>query len=514
MLMWRKAGTQASGSGRSLTLPSPLHILLSSVFASPAVLAIILYIACICTFLGIGSSAPNMFIEKSTPRDNGSASLGFTLVLTPMEVSYDPRILLFRVHSCSPVLSSWPLQRLNELIYMKSRLQLPIDLNEAIGGTGEIQVPYTYTVNVWGSSASVFWSNVECPNGCASCPQGDASAGYSCTPVIVDDVVTSNVKCKGGAEWCTWVDIMNVDFVRFVTYYIKVSVVSSLQSLASQAGGDTVTSWLYQVDFSYMNPDWVRFQTSWYYAFLLLSVLMMVTPRFGFFYEVSRINRRLRRGLRWSKQQQWTGALLGGLALFNNPFFARELTGAEPQTFANLYTVFFASYIALLLIYWLTLLDDVVVGSQRRFSQGATSGPGGETVRRKKDNFQFVRQHGGKIVNVFMVWVFIILVRVRVRLNAAGMTDSGALSATLYYNNAGINACLIAFTSIYTIQLFWLTMKALRHLKRSMMAYVWVFVMGLFTAAFVIFVLCSGAMSKNHYGAFIPSLPVCIGAVL
>ncbi len=82
----------------------------------------------------------------------------------------------------------------------------------------------------------------------------------------------------------------------------------------------------------------------------------MFLPQEGFVIRLLTVPSRL-----WSFEQKWILTLLASLLFFNDPFFSAQLYSAHPSSLAILYIFFTTSFLSLVLIFWLCVLDEMRV---------------------------------------------------------------------------------------------------------------------------------------------------------
>lgn len=80
----------------------------------------------------------------------------------------------------------------------------------------------------------------------------------------------------------------------------------------------------------------------------------MFLPQEGFLIRLLTIPHRL-----WSFEQRWITALLIALLFFNDPFFAAQLYSPHPDSIAILYIFFTSTFVGMILIFWLCVLDEM-----------------------------------------------------------------------------------------------------------------------------------------------------------
>jgi hypothetical protein len=80
----------------------------------------------------------------------------------------------------------------------------------------------------------------------------------------------------------------------------------------------------------------------------------MFLPQEGFMIRLYAIPHRL-----WSFEQRWITSLLVGLLFFNDPFFAAQLYSPHPDSMAILYIFFTSTFVGMILIFWLCVLDEM-----------------------------------------------------------------------------------------------------------------------------------------------------------
>jgi Wnt-binding factor required for Wnt secretion len=188
--------------------------------------------------------------------------------------------------------------------------------------------------------------------------------------------IARHILCKAGAEFCSWYYVATQDLISTSSYIITVVMQSPDFWEIGHTGSLRTTapaSFTVQTRVWYINSSYTHFEMGWKYFFLIITLLVAVLPRYGYFSGLHSIDRA-----DWTYQQRWVLALLVCLFWFNDPFFAITVYSGKPAVNLGLsgwYILCVLVFIAALMLYWLSLFSDMkglardVVSSTHRTNQ-------------------------------------------------------------------------------------------------------------------------------------------------
>jgi len=337
------------------------------------------------------------------------------------------------------------MMRSHRLFWLDFEFQRPGYADEAIDRDFKLSYEQEFDVHVWGYSD---------PDDLAS------------EETIADYTTTRTVVCKSGKEWCVK-DIMHLQrTIKYKKYKVEVAIMHP-EIINTEEEPTTIEG---KVTFNFMNAKYTVFEMGFNYFFLTMTTLVMFTPCVGFFWKLCKIPRD-----KVSKQQKWVTALLVGLWFFDDPFFAGEVK-ASSRGLAEFYIVLATTFVCILLMFWLVIIDEIRSDGANAPSQAWS----------KTSKWLF-----GKIFLCFLIWILQIsafIVQMRADHDHPAFNPSGNANKAFY-----------AFTSIFMlIYIFWvlyLIVSCLHHLKQMMSAYLFLF--GL--TMFVMFMTIIGIFAASLY---------------
>ena len=122
---------------------------------------------------------------------------------------------------------------------------------------------------------------------------------------------------------------------------------SSDASSSSSALSATVTM-------RYLNDRYSVYEAVWKYLFFTGTLLVLFTPTYGYYMKLASVPTSKR-----SFEQKWILTLLICLCLFNDPLFGFQISSPYYTNFSILYIFFFGFFLATLLTFWLSMLDNI-----------------------------------------------------------------------------------------------------------------------------------------------------------
>lgn len=165
------------------------------------------------------------------------------------------------------------------------------------------------------------------------------------------DSHTRTLKCVGNTPNCNDLTVGHELFLYWSSYRYNVSVDFSSLSSTDFIGEIKFT-------FSYVDHNYTLFELWFRFAFLICTIVVILT----YAHRLKAYNLS-----DWTFEQKWGAGLLFGLLAYNNPFYPLEiLSDGWFPIFLN--RLFYASFIVLLLFFWLILFDGIrQEQSQRTF---------------------------------------------------------------------------------------------------------------------------------------------------
>ncbi|KNC46263.1 transmembrane protein 181 [Thecamonas trahens ATCC 50062] len=164
--------------------------------------------------------------------------------------------------------------------------------------------------------------------------------GFAFNAIVVDKIESRKIKCSQGNIHCDEVALLHEPFVHYPIYRVDVRFLNAEEEDWIQ---DAVFIW------RVFNHSFTLFELWFRFTFLVLTFVMLVW-----------FSHRLRayKSSEWSIEQKWMTALLFSLLAYNNPLF--PLTILADSWFPEFLDVcFFVTFIALLLLFWLCILDSI-----------------------------------------------------------------------------------------------------------------------------------------------------------
>ena len=151
--------------------------------------------------------------------------------------------------------------------------------------------------------------------------------------------------------------------VYFKNYNLSVTV-TDIQTLltnysntgGSSSSGDSSSSSALSatVTMRYLNDRYSIYEAVWKYLFFTGTVLVLFTPKYGYYMKLASVPVEVR-----SFEQKWILTLLLSLCLFDDPLFGFQVASPYYMNFSVLYILFFGYFLATLLTFWLSMLDNI-----------------------------------------------------------------------------------------------------------------------------------------------------------
>ena len=127
---------------------------------------------------------------------------------------------------------------------------------------------------------------------------------------------------------------------------------SSSMALSSSSSSSSALS--ATVTMRYLNDKYSVYEAVWKYLFFIGTLLVLFTPTYGYYMKLAVVPIAMR-----SFEQKWILSLLFCLCLFDDPFFGLQISSPYYINFSILYIFFFGYFLATLLTFWLSMLDNI-----------------------------------------------------------------------------------------------------------------------------------------------------------
>ncbi|CAM9694708.1 unnamed protein product [Laminaria digitata] len=333
--------------------------------------------------------------------------------------------------------------------------------------TGGVSYEQRYSVSSWGSEDPID-GNV-CPDGCTA----DCDVDGQCVELAQGIVTDHVIQCGSNDQWCGWTTLLTEEFVEYGTYYMQVDMVEPVVF-------STVLDFTLDFQIVYITKEFTLYQMVWHYAWVAITLVFMFVPKIGFFYEMTQLHQNF-----WSRQQARVGVLLLANLFFNNVFFVAQIFSPFPRFFFSLYVVFMATFLAVMLFFWLELFGDLAAGNM----QGTDTALQWERNRKKT-----VLEYLPKLVLVGLIWVVTILVYIYVRVQQTGDPSYSTYDDLSSYTAVKVIGLLLA--TVYFLWLGLMIFESFAHIQSMNAEYIFIMVITLITII--------GAMSALYTGAFAP----------
>eukprot|EP01088_Endostelium_zonatum_P008447 TRINITY_DN2134_c0_g1_i1.p1 TRINITY_DN2134_c0_g1~~TRINITY_DN2134_c0_g1_i1.p1 ORF type:complete len:568 (+),score=139.17 TRINITY_DN2134_c0_g1_i1:150-1853(+) len=154
-----------------------------------------------------------------------------------------------------------------------------------------------------------------------------------------DELANREAVCSQYYEFCDPITLATIPFIKYDAYQFNISIIHAPTDVISDIF----------VTFTYVQQSFTFFELWFRFVFLIDTFIIL----FIFIYQL--------RSYHWSEwliEQRWALVLLCGLVAYNNPFFPMEIL-VEGWFFPFLDQVFIASFLFLLLLFWLVMIDGI-----------------------------------------------------------------------------------------------------------------------------------------------------------
>jgi len=160
-----------------------------------------------------------------------------------------------------------------------------------------------------------------------------------------------------------------------------------------------------------VNSEYSKFELGWKVFFCLTTLIVLFLPMEGYFVKLYRVPLNI-----WSFEQSWVLGLLTSLFFFNDPFFAAQLYTEYTDGMAILYIFLTCTFIAVLLIFWLSVLDEM----RKAALMSETSPSSSMLYSFGRDEQSVLWFYGPKLILVCSIWGILISTFVYIRMDRKG----------------------------------------------------------------------------------------------
>eukprot|EP01090_Pellita_catalonica_P001491 TRINITY_DN1123_c0_g1_i2.p1 TRINITY_DN1123_c0_g1~~TRINITY_DN1123_c0_g1_i2.p1 ORF type:complete len:479 (-),score=45.25 TRINITY_DN1123_c0_g1_i2:68-1504(-) len=170
--------------------------------------------------------------------------------------------------------------------------------------------------------------------------KGRDSSESKWNTIVHEDAHVRDVSCSESQKQCDNITLVHEPFISYANYQFNISL---KDDVGEAFLGDVFFT------FVYVHHSFTLFELWFRFAFLLFTFVILLLYFWmlrGYFWN------------EWSIEQKWVAILLGGLVLYNNPFFPSEILvkGWEP---VFLDQIFVATFLFMLLFFWLVMFDGI-----------------------------------------------------------------------------------------------------------------------------------------------------------
>eukprot|EP00640_Fibrocapsa_japonica_P001900 CAMPEP_0113937038 /NCGR_PEP_ID=MMETSP1339-20121228/3746_1 /TAXON_ID=94617 /ORGANISM="Fibrocapsa japonica" /LENGTH=441 /DNA_ID=CAMNT_0000939653 /DNA_START=105 /DNA_END=1430 /DNA_ORIENTATION=- /assembly_acc=CAM_ASM_000762 len=263
-----------------------------------------------------------------------------------------------------------------------------------------------------------------------------------------------HVECIAGRDLCEDILVFFKTNIRFPTYHFLVEF-RHPNELAQDINGNLDIA----LNIFYVNADYTAFEMGWGYLFMIITTVVALMPVWGYYWQLCW---RLGSWKEWSMQQRWVAVLLPMLWFFNDPFFAGQVVEAPAHGLPELNIFFIATFVAVLLLYWLCLMDQI------RTDHHATS------VGSRK--IAWPRWVIWKSILCFVIWLIIMSTFIELyTTQTKDPTFDGITESTDERKSMAFTAATSLFMAIYIIWMIYLIVSAFHHIKEMLPCYHFLF---------------------------------------
>ncbi|CAM9624517.1 unnamed protein product [Ectocarpus sp. 13 AM-2016] len=358
------------------------------------------------------------------------------------------------------------MERWHQVLYLHMRLNKPDMIS------GAVSYEQRYSVSSWASEEPV--DDIACPDGCTS----ECNVGGQCVELAQGIVTDRVIQCPSNEQWCGWTTLLTEEFVEFGTYYMQVDM--EQPQIFSNAPEFTL-----DFEIVYITKEFTTYQMYWHYAWILITLVFMFVPKIGFFYEMMQLHQNF-----WSRQQARVGVLLLSLLFFNNVFFGFQIFSPFPRFFFSLYIIFVATFLALMLFFWLELFGDLAAGNM----QGTDTALEWERNRKKT-----VLEYLPKLVLVGLIWIVTVLTYIYVRVQQTGDPSYSTFDDLSTYTGVKVVGLLLA--TLYFLWLGSLVFRSFTHIESMNSEYIFIMVITLVTIVGTMSAVYTGALAPDQHGS-------------
>jgi Wnt-binding factor required for Wnt secretion len=247
----------------------------------------------------------------------------------------------------------------NQFVVATASLQRPTNLNTGLPAalSGSFSFDLTYTLNAWSTDNSGVISIIN----------------SNATHVLTMYCPANQLYCTGNSFVQP---IFSQTFLTQPSYTFFASFQSPLAPFAAAVGGNLSSNVVFQLDGTYLNDQYTRFELGSKYFFFAMSLITFSVYTYFLRNGAGSIDPRdPTKRLKSTSEQSWVWWLSFLLIWYNDPFFA--ITLLQPNIAAAGFTaVSTVTFLAALLFYWLVQFDlsrlQGLAGGETSSQEGAT----------------------------------------------------------------------------------------------------------------------------------------------
>ncbi|CAM9171126.1 unnamed protein product [Sphacelaria rigidula] len=358
------------------------------------------------------------------------------------------------------------MEPMHQVLYLHMQLKKPDSIS------GGVSYEQRYSVSSWASEEPI--DEKVCPDGCTSSCDVDGQ----CVQLTANRVTDRVIKCASDEQWCGWTKLLTEDFVEYGAYYMQVDM-EEPKMFTSEP------SFTLGFEIVYITREFTQYQMAWHYGWIMVVLVFMFVPKIGFFYEMMQLHQNF-----WSRQQARVGVLLLSLLFFNNVFFVAQIYSPFPRFFFSLYVVFMATFLAVMMFFWLELFGDLAAGNM----QGTDAAQEWER-NRKKTLFEYLP----KLIVVGLIWIVTIMLYIYVRVQQNGDPSYSTYDDLSTYTSVKVVGLFLSL--VYFVWLGLLIFRSFGHIAQMNTEYIFVMVITLVTIIGATVAVFTGALAPDQHGS-------------
>lgn len=241
------------------------------------------------------------------------------------------------------------------------------------------------------------------------------------------------------SDTCSEYYIFGQSSIRYRSYAVSIRF-ADIDTKFIQSNG----SFEVLVNLHTVNSEYSKFELGWKAFFCLTTLIVLFLPMEGYFVKLYSVPLNI-----WSFEQTWVLGLLTCLFFFNDPFFAAQLYTEYTDGMAILYIFLTCTFIAVLLIFWLSVLDEMRTSALMADTTSSSSLLPYSFGRDERNMLWF---YGPKLMLVCSIWGILISTFVYIRMDRKGDPTYEGLDDWVLRN---VEVALVVLLAAY---IFWLFM--------------------------------------------------------